>query len=79
MKKIVNIAVPLSDELEQALTELSTSSGQAIPHITEDALRHYVSWRAAQLHDLQAAVAAADSGEFANEAEVKALFARHGA
>jgi predicted transcriptional regulator len=57
----------LTDELEQSLTDLTTTSGQSISLIVQDALAHYVDWRAEQLLDLQEAIAAADRGKFATE------------
>jgi predicted transcriptional regulator len=73
------IEVQVTPELKQAVDEIAALSGQALPEIAQDALAHYVSWRSAQLTDLQEAIAAADRGEFASEDEVQALFARYGA
>jgi hypothetical protein len=35
------------------------------------------SWRALQMEDLKAAIGAVDAGEFATDAEVRAVFACH--
>jgi predicted transcriptional regulator len=79
MSKTLKITVQLSEDLDKSIADLSATSGAPIEAITEDALKHYVDWRAAQLSDLKEAIAAADRGEFATDDEVKALFARHGA
>jgi predicted transcriptional regulator len=79
VSKTLKIALQLTDELERAITELASASGVSVAHLTEDALKHYVDWRAEQLHDLQAATTAADQGDFASADEVKALFTRYGA
>lgn len=75
----LNIPVELSVELNRAVEQLSTRSGQPVGQITEDALAYYVSWRTAQLDDLQQAIDAAGRGEFATDEEVSALFTRYGA
>ncbi len=79
MSKLSTIDVAISPELKEAIAELSTLSGQSISLIAEDALSQYVHWRSAQLRDLHEAVAAADRGEFAEDDEVDAFFARYGA
>ncbi|SDG97491.1 MULTISPECIES: CopG family ribbon-helix-helix protein [unclassified Duganella] len=73
------IEVPVTPELKRAVDQIAALSGQPPPEIAQEALQHYVSWRAAQLADLQHAIAAADRDEFATEDEVTALFTRHGA
>lgn len=79
MGKTSTIAVEISSELSEAIAELSTLSGQSLAVIAEDALSQYVDWRTAQVRDLQEAIAAADRGEFAEDDEVDAFFARYGA
>jgi len=79
VSKTLKVALQLTGELERAITELASASGMSVADIAEDALKHYVDWRAEQLHDLQAATAAADQGDFASGDEVKALFTRYGA
>jgi hypothetical protein len=39
----------------------------------------YPAWRAAQVGDLRAAIQAADAGEFASEADIRAVFEHYGA
>lgn len=79
MSKTLKITIQLSDDLNESVADLSATSGQSLETITQDALKHYINWRAEQLSDLQEALAAADRGEFASADEVHALFARHGA
>ena len=79
MGKTSTIAVEVSSELSDAIAELSTLSGQSLAVIAEDALSQYVHWRTAQVRDLQETIAAADRGEFAEDDEVDAFFARYGA
>jgi predicted transcriptional regulator len=79
MGNTVSIDVQISTELQRSIDALSVQSGQSLALIAEDALRHYLAWRAPQQADLLEAISAADRGEFASEAEVNALFTRYGA
>ncbi|WGG50198.1 CopG family ribbon-helix-helix protein [Rugamonas sp. DEMB1] len=82
MSKALSIELKISQELRDAVDELSATSGKTAELIAEEALRHYVDWldwRHEQQLDLDAAILAADRGEFASDDEVKAFFARHGA
>jgi predicted transcriptional regulator len=79
MADSLSIEVPVTPELKKAVDEIAALSGQPLPEIAQDALQHYVIWRAAQLADLQQAIAAADRDDFATDDEVKAVFTRHGA
>lgn len=79
MSKPLKITVELNDDLKQSVVNLSATSGRSLEAITQDALQHYVHWRAEQQSDLAEAIAAADRGEFASADEVNALFTRHGA
>jgi predicted transcriptional regulator len=79
MGKTLTVTLQLSDELNRSVADLSTTSGQSLEVITQDALQHYIDWRTEQQRDLQDAISAADHGEFASLDEVNALFARHDA
>jgi len=73
----LNIDLQLTPELESTLNKLATIPGLSLASIVEDALKHYVAWRSAQLADLEEAIAAADRGEFASDEEVNAVFSRY--
>lgn len=79
MDKPLLIELKISRELSDAVDALSATTGKSADLIAEEALRHYVDWRHEQQLDLDAAILAADRGEFASDDEVKAFFARHGA
>ncbi|MYN42622.1 CopG family transcriptional regulator [Duganella sp. FT109W] len=79
MTDILSIEIPVTPELKEAVEQISALSGQPPTEIAQQALRHYVGWRGAQLADLQKGIAAADQGEFASEDEVNAVFTRYGA
>lgn len=66
------------EDLKNAVAQLSELSGQSVSSITEEALRAYLAWRVPQILDLKDAIAAADQGDFANDEQVDAFFARHG-
>jgi RHH-type rel operon transcriptional repressor/antitoxin RelB len=78
MSNPLSIELKISQELSDAVDELSATSGKTAELIAEEALQHYVDWRHEQQLDLDAAILAADRGEFASDDEVKAFFARHG-
>lgn len=77
--KTAAIGARVSDELKQAVLQLSTLSGQSVSAITEEALTEYMAWRVPQMRDLKKAIAAADRGEFASDDEVTDFFAKYGA
>jgi len=77
--KTAAIGARVSDELKQAVVQLSTLSGQSVSTITEEALTEYMAWRVPQMRDLKKAIAAANRGEFATDDEVAAFFAKYGA
>jgi len=79
MSEPLNIALRISGDLKAAVEELAMLSGQPAVHIAESALAEYIAWRIPQLKDLQEAIDAADRDEFADDADVAALFTRYGA
>ena len=46
-------------------------------HVVMEAVGEYLAWRLPQIEDLREAVRAADAGDFADDAEVSAVFARY--
>jgi predicted transcriptional regulator len=67
------------DQILNELTQLAALTGESEESIKAEALRQYLNWRLPQQRALQAAIEAADRGEFASTDEVRALFARYGA
>ncbi|CAN7669745.1 hypothetical protein LJR289_005222 [Pseudoduganella sp. LjRoot289] len=67
------------DKLTEDLAQLAALTGQSAEDIRTEALREYLDWRLPQQRALLKAIEAADRGEFASTAEVRAVFARYGA
>jgi len=77
--KTAAIGARISDQLKQAVVQLSALSGQSVSAITEEALTEYMAWRVPQMRDLKEAIEAADRGEFASADETTEFFAKYGA
>ena len=66
-------------ELNERLDKYATLVGQSKADIAANALNDYLDWRIPQIENLKLAIAAADRGEFASDAEVDAVFRKYGA
>ncbi len=71
------VSVRLPAELTEQIAGYSTLTGRSKSHVVMEAVREYLHWRVPQTADLKEAIAAADRGEFAEEAEVEAAFAAY--
>ncbi len=69
--------VRVSSELKLRLDNYAALVGQSKATIAANAISDYLDWRIPQTEDLKLAIAAADRGEFASEAEVQAFFYDH--
>ena len=76
-KEQLNLRV--SAELKERLDKYATLVGQSKADVAVNALNDYLDWRIPQLENLKLAIAAADRGEFASDAEVEAVFKKYGA
>ncbi len=76
--KTATIGARIPSDLKAALEQVAHLSGNSLSAIAESAFREHIYWRVPQLLDLQEAVAAADRGEFASEAEVSEFFKKYG-
>lgn len=66
-------------ELINKLDAYAEMVGQSKAQIAAHAIEDYLDWRIPQIADLKKAIAAADRGEIATEAEVEAVFKKYGA
>jgi predicted transcriptional regulator len=71
----ISLRLPL--DMKERMESYARLTGRNKSHVVMEAVSEYLTWRVPQVEDLQAAIAAADAGEFASDAEVKALFARY--
>ena len=76
-KEQLNLRV--SPELKERLDKYSALVGQSKADIAVNAINDYLDWRVPQVENLKLAIAAADRGEFASDAEVESIFKKYGA
>lgn len=76
--KDAQVSMRLPAELKARIEAYARMTGRSKSYVAMEALADYLDWRLPQMQDLEEAVAAADRGEFASDAEVDAVFARYG-
>ena len=72
------VSLRLPGELKDRIERYALLTGRSKSFVAMEALAEYLDWRLPQMQDLEQAVAAADRGEFATDAEVAAVFTRYG-
>lgn len=75
--RTINVRVPASvyDQLEA----LAKSTARTKSFVTVEALSSYLAAQGWQVQEIQAGMADADSGDFATDAQVAAVFEKYGA
>ena len=73
------VSMRLPGELKERIESYARMTGRSKSHVAMEAIAHYLDWRVPQIADLKEAIAAADRGEFATEAQVQAVVARFAA
>ena len=71
------VSVRLPAELKDKMETYAQLTGRTKSYVAMEALTEYLTWRTPQIEDLKEAVAAADRGDFASDAEAAAVFARY--
>lgn len=71
------VSMRLPAALKDRMQAYALLTGRSSSHVAMEALSSYLDERAPQVEDLQQAIAAADRGEFASEAEVQTTLARY--
>ena len=69
----------LPAELYQQLEDLAQATARTKSFVTLEALSSYLAAQSWQVQDIQAGLEEAERGDFASDAEVNAVFSRHGA
>ena len=67
------VSVRLPNELKDKMETYAQLTGRTKSYVAMEALGEYLDWRVPQIEDLEAAVAAADAGAFADARDVEAL------
>ena len=71
------VSMRLPSELKERIETYAVMTGRSKSHVAMEALAEYLDWRLPQVADLKDAVAAADRGEFATDAEVQSVMVRY--
>ena len=71
----LSLRLPL--DMKERMETYAQLTGRNKSHVVMEAVGEYLAWRMPQVQDLQAAISAADAGEFASDSEVEAVFARY--
>ena len=72
------VSLRLPGELKERVERYAQLTGRSKSYVAMEALAEYLDWRLPQMQDLELAIAAADRGEFATDAEAAAVFAKYG-
>ena len=75
--RTINVRVP--GNVYQQLEDLAKATARTKSFLTLDALSTYLEAQSWQIKDIDSGRAEADSGEFATDAEVQAVFSKYGA
>jgi predicted transcriptional regulator len=70
------VSLRLPNALKDRIETYAQLTGRSKSHVAMEALSDYLDWRLPQIEDLKEAVAAADAGDFATDAEVEQAFKR---
>ena len=68
-----NMTVRLDDEVKERLDRLATSTHRSKSFLAVEAIREFVENNEWQIAEIEAALAEADTGEYATERDVEAL------
>jgi len=73
------IKVRVPEAIFYQLEEIAHATAPTKNYVTLAALSHYLGSQRWQIRDIEAGIAEADQGAFATQAEVNAVFVKHGA
>ena len=73
--RTINVRLP--EALYEQIEELAKATARTKSFLAIDALTHYVQSEYWQVRDIHEGIKEADTGEFATDQQVKAVFAKH--
>ncbi len=76
MVETTTITVRLASEVKDKLDKLAHSTRRSRSFLAAEAIEDFVALNAWQVAEIEAAVAEADAGDFADESEVAATFSK---
>lgn len=75
--RTINVRIPVG--VYQQLEALAKATARTKSFVTLEALSHYLETQSWQVKDIEAGIVDAESGDFATDTEVNAVFAKYGA
>ena len=76
--KDMQLSLRVPSGLKDRIDTYAQLTGRSKSHVVLEGVADYLDWRTPQIADLKAAIAAADRGEFASDAQVQSIFDRWG-
>jgi predicted transcriptional regulator len=73
------LSIEIPEALYQQIEALARASTRSASRVAADAVQGFLALDSWQIADIEAGLRDADAGDFASEAEVTEVFARHGA
>ncbi len=70
------LKIPLSAKNKKRLEKMARDTSRSTSYLAKQAIRNYLDQNEWQIAEIKKGIEEADRGEFASEADVKALFAR---
>lgn len=70
------LKIPLSAKNKKRLEKMARDTSRSTSYLAKQAIRNYLDQNEWQIAEIKKGIEEADRGEFASEANVKALFAR---
>jgi predicted transcriptional regulator len=70
------LTLRISRGLKRRLERLARASRRSTSYVAVEAIEHFLDLNEAQLADVRRAIKEANAGDFASDAEVRALFAK---
>lgn len=78
MSQSTTMTIRLEPELKSRLDKLSAATHRSKSFLAAEAVREFIELNEWQIVEIKAAVKEADSGDFANEQEIRAVFSKWG-
>ena len=70
------VTLRLDDEVKNKLEKLAESTHRSRSFLAAEAIKAYVDTNEWQINEIHAAIQEADAGDFATDAEIKAVFTK---
>jgi RHH-type rel operon transcriptional repressor/antitoxin RelB len=78
MSQSTTMTIRLEPELKSRLDKLSAATHRSKSFLAAEAVREFIELNEWQIDEIKAAVKEADTGDFASEQEIRAVFSKWG-